>query len=161
MKPRPKAKFSRFKFASDEKWYAEWTKARNFLNLKYEKIAKYARKIRHGLKNAQFWGLKTWGCLPPPDLRLGDHCRPVHTCSFGGLLPPPATSGGGNRNWSTHGFQAGDMHPAGMQSCFYTFVVFTVLASRVHWHHPLSRTRVDTSRFIIMLFVLPSVGKHL
>ena len=130
-------------------------------NMKNSKICK---KNETWPEKCSILGLKTWGCLPPRPWSAPGWS--LQTCShlfIWGLTPPPprATSDGGNRNWSTHGFQAGDMHPAGMQSCFYTFVVFTVVASRVHWHHPLSRTRVDTSRFIIMLIVLPSVGKHL
>ena len=50
----------------------------------------------------------------------GDHWRPVQTCSFGDLPPPPpsATSCNGNWKWSTYGFQAGGTHPTGMLSCF-------------------------------------------
>ena len=57
---------------------------------------------------------------------VGDHCRPVQTCSFEDLPPHPprlleATSSGGNWNWNRCSFQAGGMYSIGMLSWYSYF----------------------------------------
>ena len=60
------------------------------------------------------------GTYPVLVIAGGDHWRPIQTCWFGGLTPPRVTSGNGNWNWSTCGFQADSMHPTEILSCSCT-----------------------------------------